>query len=225
MNSIGPTKKAKRMNSFLAIIAFVAPPELVAKIVLRQQAHDGARHLGAASPPQEEEPSQRSSDDTSSAVLFGEETTQIQVAVGLTYAELGRIASRFPGIRDCGAARALDCAAQLQLRLSLSELEFKKKIVLQLPQCLGYDYESEVGPSLLALQSGRLDLSEDELRSLVLKCPQIIGMDYAAHVKPNIHAIIQDAGGDTAVAKARILNKPASLDLPVRGRASRTGAA
>ena len=57
-------------------------------------------------------------------------------------------------------------------------------------------------------------------RSLILKCPQIVGMDYAAHVEPNIRAIVRDA----AVAKAQILNKPASLDLPVRGGASRTGA-
>ena len=146
---------------------------------------------------------------------------EIQSIVGLTDAELKRIVSRFPEVNSYSFETAKACVSKLKGKLSLSDIEFKKKIVLRLPQCLGYDFEKDIGPSLSDLQSS-LDLSADELRSLVLKCPQIIGLDFSNEVEPKI-AALRDTIGDNVTATAlkdEILKKPASLDLAVRGGVS-----
>lgn len=155
----------------------------------------------------------------------------IQSIVGLTDAELKRIVSRVPELSGYSSAVARVCAEELQTRLSLTEIEFKKKIVLRLPQCLGYDFDTDIGPGLSQLQS-YLDMSDYELRSLVLKCPQIIGLDFSSDVEPKIRALreaIREQGddGDGGVIcvdieslKEEILKKPGSLDLAVRGGVS-----
>ena len=162
-----------------------------------------------------EPPSSGSSED--------DDTNEIQNIVGLTDKELDRIVSRVPEVREIRADAALDCSTNLKSRLSLSDVEFKKKIVLRLPQSLGYDFGSEIEPSLDLLKD-ELKLSEEELRGLVLKCPQIIGLDYSSEVKPSIDSIVREVGGDAAAARTMILGKPASLNLPVRGGVTRSGA-
>lgn len=158
--------------------------------------------------------------EAASASSFSEDALEIQRVVGLTDAELKRIVSRVPQVNDYSSSAASTCVDKLKEKLSLSDLEFKKKLVLRLPQCLGYDFASEIDPSLSALQAS-LDMSGDELRSLVLKCPQIIGLDFSSEVEPKIAAIRNRLGGDDKSAlKEEILKKPASLDLPVRGGAS-----
>jgi len=151
---------------------------------------------------------------------------EIQDAVGLTDAELKRIVSRVPQINEYSAAEAKICMSKLKDRLALSDVEFKKKIVLRLPQCLGYNFDSDIDPSLAILQD-ELKMTDGELKSLVLKCPQIIGLDYSNDVKQKIKAVVDeqdfDAGDNgIAEAKATILDKPAVLNLPVRGGASKT---
>lgn len=143
---------------------------------------------------------------------------EIQSIVGLTDAELKRIVSRVPEVNSYSAEAAKVCVSKLKGKLSLSDIEFKKKIVLRLPQCLGYDFDKDIGSSLSELQSS-LDLSDDELRSLVLKCPQIIGLDFSNEMEPKI-AVLRDTIGDTSALKDEILKKPASLDLAVRGGVS-----
>ena len=154
-----------------------------------------------------------SSDDTN--------LEEIQRAVGLTDTELKRIVSRVPEVGEYSATEARVCVETLKTRLSLTDVEFKKKIVLRLPQCLGYDFETDIGPSLSQLQS-YLNMSDDELRSFVLKCPQIIGLDFSTEVEPKINALRDDIGADDDVAsiKDEILKKPASLNLAVRGGVS-----
>ena len=138
----------------------------------------------------------------------GGDLTTIQELVGLTDAELKRIVSRFPELEGYAATVATDCANKLKARLSLSDLEFKKKVVLRLPQCLGYDYETDIGPYLKEVQSF-LELSDDELKSLVLKCPQIIGLEFETEVRPKIEAVKETLGSETNVAalKEEILKK------------------
>merc|ERR1711862_6909 len=131
--------------------------------------------------------------------------------IGLTDAELNRIVSRVPQIKECGAEDTLDCITKLKSRLLLTDIELKKKIVLRLPQCLGYDFERDIQSSLDQLES-KLQLSGDELKSLILKCPQIIGLDYKEDIDQKINIIIQEVGGNTSIAKDNILKKPASLD-------------
>jgi len=66
----------------------------------------------------------------------------------------------------------------------------------------------------------KLDLSNEELKSLVLKCPQIIGLSYQEDVEPKIKALQEKLGVvDFAATKTEILKKPASLELAVRGGA------
>eukprot|EP00587_Corethron_hystrix_P012747 CAMPEP_0113301898 /NCGR_PEP_ID=MMETSP0010_2-20120614/2929_1 /TAXON_ID=216773 ORGANISM="Corethron hystrix, Strain 308" /NCGR_SAMPLE_ID=MMETSP0010_2 /ASSEMBLY_ACC=CAM_ASM_000155 /LENGTH=159 /DNA_ID=CAMNT_0000155585 /DNA_START=311 /DNA_END=790 /DNA_ORIENTATION=- /assembly_acc=CAM_ASM_000155 len=156
---------------------------------------------------------------------------EIRDAVGLTEAELKRIVSRVPQINKYNATESKVCVSKLKSRLSLSDIEFKKKIVLRLPQYLGYDFDSDIEPSLTRLQDA-LRMTDGELKSLVLKCPQIIGLDYSNNIEPRIRAIIEEGKNDgledendgIAAARARILEKPASLNLPVRGATSKTGA-
>ena len=151
---------------------------------------------------------------------FDANVSEIQAIVGLTDAELKRILARVPEMSDYESSATEACATKLKERLSLSTIEFKKKIVLRLPQCLGYGFEDDINPSLKLLEEF-LDMSNDELRSLVLKCPQIIGLDFSTEVKPNIEAIMDAIGDDSiAAAKNEILKKPASLKLAVRGGVS-----
>jgi len=172
--------------------------------------------------------------DSSSLSAGGEENNssnddtlmEIQSLVGLSDKELDRIVSRIPQLRDVVIDVARNTVTKLQSRLSLTDLELKKKIVLRLPQCLGYAYESEIEPNLALLQTYPLRLSDEELTALVLKCPQIIGLDYELDIKPKIEFVVQESmgGGDAIdVAKSKILNKPASLNLPIRGAASKAG--
>jgi hypothetical protein len=165
---------------------------------------------------------QSSSDDIDAAV--SDNIREIQSVVGLTDAELKRIVSRVPDVKSYSSENAKACVSKLKGKLSLSDIEFKKKIVLRLPQCLGYDFEEDIGPSLSELQSS-LNLSETELRSLVLKCPQIIGLEFSNEVEPKIAALRDRIGetiGDTSTMalKDEILKKPALLDLAVRGGVS-----
>lgn len=151
---------------------------------------------------------------------------EIQSLVGLSDKELERIVSRIPQIKTIEVDVARNTVSKLQSFLSLTDFEFKKKIILRLPQCLGYEYESEIEPNLVLLQTGLIRFSEEELVALVLKCPQILGLDYTLDIKPKIEFVIQESmgGGDAIdVAKTKILDKPASLNLPVRGAASKAG--
>ena len=151
---------------------------------------------------------------------------EIQSLVGLSDKGLERIVSRIPQIKTIEVDVARNTVSKLQSFLSLTDFEFKKKIILRLPQCLGYEYESEIEPNLVLLQTGLIRFSEEELVALVLKCPQILGLDYTLDIKPKIEFVIQESmgGGDAIdVAKTKILDKPASLNLPVRGAASKAG--
>lgn len=141
-------------------------------------------------------------------------------ALGLTPSELKRTVTRVPEVLAYSSARAAATAAALRARLALDDLEFKKKIVLRLPQALGLDYAA-VGPELDALAAA-LDLADDELRKVVLGAPQILGLSYDDAVRPTVEALARDLGSAEA-AKAEVLRRPAALDLDVRG--SKRGAA
>mmetsp|Transcript_23971 Transcript_23971/g.47645 ORF Transcript_23971/g.47645 Transcript_23971/m.47645 type:complete len:195 (-) Transcript_23971:134-718(-) len=158
----------------------------------------------------------RPSGTTLSVTIEGDDGPNI---CGLTDAELKRIASRVPEVLSYDATGARACLSAIGNRLSLGERELKKKIVLRLPQVLGYDYENEVGPGLEALAGG-LGLADEELRSLVLGCPQILGLDYGREVEPKILAIRDELGSDLGAIKDKILRSPAVLGLPVRGGVS-----
>merc|ERR1719491_2786192 len=138
----------------------------------------------------------------------------VQDIAGLTDAEWKRITSRFPEIILYDAKNCEDCLSKIQQRLSLSQLDLKKKIILRLPQMLGYDYDTDIGPELSYLQEELL-LTDDELTTLILKCPQIVGLEYEGVIRPQIEAIKK--GSDLAATKDMILQKPAALKLPVRG--------
>ena len=210
---------ASLLFSFLFLVrtdeAFVLSPEVVASKSMRimiDKNYQNQNHNALFA----------SSEDSKNSNIG-----EIQSIVGLTDAELKRILSRVPEVSGYSANVARVCAEELQTRLSLTELEFKKKIVLRLPQSLGYDFDTDIGPGLSQLQSF-LDMSDEELRSLVLKCPQIIGLDFCTDVEPKIQALRQVIEGrrvdggivDIASLKEEVLKKPASLDLAVRGGVS-----
>lgn len=138
----------------------------------------------------------------------------VQDIAGLTDAEWKRITARFPEVETCNATNCENCLSKIKQRLSISQLDLKKKIILRLPQVLGYDYDTDIGPELSYLQKGLL-LTDDELTALILKCPQIVGLEYASMIFPRIEAI--QKGNDLAVTKGMILQKPAALGIPVRG--------
>jgi hypothetical protein len=138
----------------------------------------------------------------------------VQDIAGLTDAEWKRITARFPEVETCNATNCENCLSKIKQRLSISQLDLKKKIILRLPQVLGYDYDTDFGPELSYLQKGLL-LTDDELTALILKCPQIVGLEYASMIFPRIEAI--QKGNDLAVTKGMILQKPAALGIPVRG--------
>lgn len=142
----------------------------------------------------------------------------VQDIAGLTDSEWKRITSRFPEVETYDAKNCEDCISKIQLRLSLSPLELKKKIILRLPQVLGYDFDKDIDPGLSLLQK-ELCLADDELTTLVLKCPQIIGLEYEGMIQPQIEAI--QKGSDLTTTRNIILQKPAILALPVRGGVSK----
>eukprot|EP01050_Picozoa_sp_SAG11_P022673 SAG11_NODE_4347_length_1938_cov_6.660685_2_plen_129_part_00 len=74
--------------------------------------------------------------------------------------------------------------ARPQERLGLSKAELKK-VVLRLPQVLGYSYEGNTEPTLARLQ-GRLDLSEAELKKVVLRHPPMLNYSYEGNIEPTL---------------------------------------
>jgi len=138
--------------------------------------------------------------------------------IGMTDAELNRIISRVPEVRSYDATDSKICISFLAERLSLTNLEIKKKLVLRLPQVLGYDYKNDIKPSLDLLQK-RMDLDDEELSALILKCPQIIGLEYEQNLEPKIQAVLEEVGLDLDIAKSEILRKPSLLQLTPRGAA------
>jgi len=89
-----------------------------------------------------------------------------------------------PGIEP---VRAGDVCESLQPRLSLTEPELRKMVLVR-PHVLGCNYESNIAPSLAALQS-RLSLSDAELKKLVTRHPQVLGYSVEAKIKPLLAAL------------------------------------
>jgi len=155
----------------------------------------------------------KNTDDENSGLM------DLQNVVGLSDTELKRIVSRVPEVKTYSAITTKKCLTLLMERLSLSTEEIKKKIVLRLPQVLGYNYIVDIEPSLTLLQQ-RLALEDDELKSLILKCPQIIGLNFEKDIWPKVISVQSKLGLDNLVdTKKEILQKPALLDVPVRGAA------
>ena len=156
--------------------------------------------------------------------------TMLMDVVGLTSTEWNRICKRVPEAVLYDPAKCVACLQALGERLSLDRNEMKKKIVLRLPQIMGYDYERDVRPGLDALMTEGNDgigegeqivnFTVDELRSLVLKCPQIVGMDFVTEVSPALQKLRETLKLDGAGVKEEVLRRPASLELPVRGGVS-----
>jgi len=113
--------------------------------------------------------------------------------------------------RSSRVERAADSCDKLQQRLDLGEVELKK-IVLQLPQVLGYSYEANIEPSLAALQR-RLDLSEAELKKIVLKLPPVLGCSYEANIEPSLAALQRRLDLSEAELKKIVLGKPSVLGV------------
>mmetsp|Transcript_18109 Transcript_18109/g.20886 ORF Transcript_18109/g.20886 Transcript_18109/m.20886 type:complete len:221 (+) Transcript_18109:104-766(+) len=148
-------------------------------------------------------------------------TSTIQEIVGLTDKEYSRIVSRIPEIEELSSTQqSLDCVTSLQFFLDLSTIELKKKIVLRLPQILGcYDYTTDIEPNLIAFRTA-MGMTQDELKSMVFKCPQLLGLDYTTEVLPNLISLSSNKNSTTTNfedIKKDILDKPASLNLLVRG--------
>ena len=136
-------------------------------------------------------------------------------ALGLSASELKRTVTRVPEVLSYTPARAAKAAAAIKERLSLDDVEFKKKIALRLPQALGLDYAADVAPELDALKEG-LGLDDAELRKVVLGVPQCLGLRYAEDIQPAVARLSEELGSKQN-AKAEVLRKPAALDLDVRG--------
>ena len=160
------------------------------------------------------------SPETKTAAEYELVCDSIQSAVSLTDKELKRIVERVPQVLDVTASDVEPSLRSLTERLSLSDIELKKKVVLRVPQCLGLGFDEGMGPTLAALQRA-LDLSDEELRKLVLGAPQVLGLDFETEVAPKI-AALQARVGSLEAAKAEALRQPSSLELPVIG--SKVGA-
>ena len=139
----------------------------------------------------------------------------IQSAVSLTDKELKRIVERVPQVLGVTHTAVEPSLRSLTARLSLSDVELKKKIVLRVPQCIFIGFDERIAPTLAAVQRG-LELSDEELRKLVLGAPQMLGLDFEAEIAPRI-AALQARVGSLEAAKAEALRQPSSLELPVIG--------
>ena len=113
-----------------------------------------------------------------------------------------------PGIAP---ERAGDVCDALQSRLSLSDPELRKT-VLECPSVLGYSFDFDCDPPLVALQLW-LSLSKLELKKVMLKTPSVLGYRYGAKIKPLLAALQPRLSLSNAELKKVVLRLPAVLGL------------
>ena len=116
-----------------------------------------------------------------------------------------------------GATSGWASLLALQERVGLSDAELRAA-VQRLPQLLGYDYDTEVGPPLESL-TVELGLETDELKKLVTKVPQLLGLDFAEAIEPRLETLRAEGDGRLSGAelKEKLLAKPSALGVEVRG--------
>jgi len=114
----------------------------------------------------------------------------------------------YPGIDP---ARAGDVCESLQPRLSLSEPELRKMVLVR-PQVLGCSFVDTIAPKLAALQS-RLSLSDAELKKLVMKHSQMLGYSFEAKMKPLLAALQSRLSLSEPELKKFVLRLPQVLSL------------
>ena len=122
-----------------------------------------------------------------------------------------------PNVRDELIESQMQCMCEvMQARLGLSEAELRK-VVLRLPQVLGYSIEGNILPSLTALQA-RLGLSEAELRTVVLRLPAVLGYSMDDNVLPTIDFLQGELGLTDKRLRERIVGYPAMLGCSIERR-------
>jgi len=98
---------------------------------------------------------------------------------------------------------------KLQARLGLSEAQLQK-VVVALPAVLGYNFESNVEPSLAKLQA-RLGLSEAQLQKVVVTLPAVLSLNFESNIEPKLDFLQAELDLSLDALRGRVLRRPALL--------------
>ena len=88
---------------------------------------------------------------------------------------------------------------------------------MRFPTLLGLSYDSNLAPSLAALQK-RLRLSEEGLRKVVMRLPQVLSYSYEANLAPKIQFLEEELELSTRALGEKVLAQPALLSCSLEHR-------